>query len=104
MSGFRPFNYFQFPPNRLSDPSFDRAAHRRLDEAWLEVTLRAADARVVPVWRGRSLVAHGEHRDDPVKRGVAVPVDALDWKLVSETVFLGMSGEQPHFAADISTF
>ncbi|HEX4505975.1 MAG TPA: NAD(+) diphosphatase [Alphaproteobacteria bacterium] len=99
MSGFRPFNYFQFPPNRLSDPAFDRASHRRLDEAWLEATLRAAGTQVVPVWRGRSLV----DPSDPLKRGVTVPVDAVDWSVVSDTVFLGTAGDRPHFAVDISS-
>jgi NAD+ diphosphatase len=100
MSGFRPFNYFQFPPNRLSDPTFDRASHKRLDEAWLEVTLRDSETRVVPVWRGRSLVAPSH----PLKRGVTVPVDTFDWSVVSDFVFLGFADDQPHFAADISTF
>ena len=100
MSGFRTFNYFQFPPNRLSDPTFDRASHRRLDEAWLEATLRAADTRFVPVWRSRSLVAEGS----PLKRGVTVPADSFDWSFASDRVFLGMAAGRPHFAVDISSF
>jgi len=98
MSGFRPFS--QFPPNPLSNPEFDRASHRRLDEAWLETVRASADARVVPVWRARSLVAPG----DPLRRGVAIPVDQFDWSLATEMVFLGMADDRPHFAADISPF
>jgi NAD+ diphosphatase len=99
MSGFRPSQSAQFPPNPLSDPNFDRASHRRLDEAWLEVTRVSSVAQVVPVWRARSLVASG----DPLKRGVTIPADIFDWSLASETVFLGLAGGRPHFAADIST-
>jgi NAD+ diphosphatase len=100
MSGFRPFNYFQFSPNRLSDPGFDRASHRRLDETWLAETLRAADARFVPVWRARSLVADAS----PLKRGVTVQMDSFDWRHASDTVFLGIADGRPHFAVDISPF
>ena len=100
MSGFRPSRPAQFSPNRLSDPNFDRAAHRRLDEAWLEVTRISVDARVVPVWRARSLVAPG----DPLKRGVTISANIFDWSLASDTVFLGIAKGQPHFAADISAF
>jgi NAD+ diphosphatase len=98
MSGFRPFS--QFSPNPLSNPDFDRAAHRRLDEAWLEAVRVSADARVVPVWRARSLVAPG----DPLRRGVAIPAGQFDWSLAVEIVFLGMADDQPHFGVDISTF
>jgi NAD+ diphosphatase len=98
MSGFRPFS--RFPPNPLSNPDFDRASHRRLDEAWLEAARVSADARVVPVWRARSLVAPGE----PLRRGVAMPAAEFDWSLAIETVFLGLTEDRPHFAADISTF
>ena len=44
MSGFRPFS--QFSPNPLSNPDFDRASHRRLDEAWLEAVREIGRAHV----------------------------------------------------------
>lgn len=40
--------------------SFDRAAERRRDEAWLSQQLDHPATRFVPVWRGRSLVRPGD--------------------------------------------
>jgi NAD+ diphosphatase len=87
-------------PNPLSDPSFDRASHRRLDAAWLEATRRSGEARVVPVWRSKPLVAPGE----TIRRAIFVDGHRFDWDAAIDSVFLGLSDGQPWFAADISTF
>jgi NAD+ diphosphatase len=88
----------QPPPNALSDPGFDRAAHRRLDEGWLQTTQMSAEAHVVPVWRSKSLVATKDDR----RFAAAVPASSFDWTLASDPVFLGISGGIPRFAVDIS--
>lgn len=85
-------------PNPLSDPDFDRASHRRLDEAWLTVTQQSAEAQVVPVWRSKGLVVAGEN----FRRAVTIAADSFDWDIALDTVFLGFTRGQPHFAADIS--
>ena len=85
-------------PNALSDPGFDRAAHRRLDEAWLQTTRLSAEAHVVPVWRSKSLVVTKDNK----RFAAAVPASSFDWTLASDTVFLGISGGIPRFAADVS--
>ncbi len=93
MSVFR-----QPKPNPLSNPEFDRASHRRLDESWLDVTRRSAEAHVVPVWRAKGLVVPG----DDFRRAVTISADRFDWEAALDTVFLGFAGGRPHFAADIS--
>jgi NAD+ diphosphatase len=88
----------QSRPNPLSDPNFDRAAHLRLDAAWLDAQRRAAEARVVPVWQSKPLIA-GE---GAARRAVLVPAQAFDWSLAVDSAFLGISGGAAHFAVDIS--
>ncbi|HLG86491.1 MAG TPA: NAD(+) diphosphatase [Alphaproteobacteria bacterium] len=85
-------------PNPLSNPDFDRAAHRRLDAAWLAATRGAAEARVVPVWQSKPLMAgSGAER-----RAVLVPASDFDWSLAIDSAFLGIAEGAAHFAADIS--
>lgn len=71
----------------------DRAAALRKDPAALEQLLRAG--RVLPVWRGKTLMEQGEalgwvEADSPVLAGGSPPV------------FLGMDGDVARFASDIS--
>ena len=47
-------------PNFYVAEGFDRAAHRRKDEAWLDARRTDPGALVVPVWRSRNLVVLGE--------------------------------------------
>jgi len=85
-------------PNPLSDPSFDRAAHRRLDDGWLDAMRRSPVARIVPVWQSKPLVSGG----DGTRRAALLPADAFDWSLAVDSAFLGMAGDVAHFAADLS--
>ena len=85
-------------PNPLSNPDFDRAAHRRLDEVWLAATRSTAEARVVPVWQSKPLMA-GSGAD---RRAVLVPASDFDWSVAIDSAFLGMAEGAAHFAADIS--
>jgi len=85
-------------PNNLSNPEFDRAAHRRLDEAWLAEARRSAEARIAPIWRARSLIAvEGDLRRAAVLPGAAFRPDE-DF----EIVFLGIDDGRPQFAVDVS--
>jgi NAD+ diphosphatase len=72
----------------------DRAPAHREDPAW--VAARAADPRAIvrPMWRDECLVA-GE-------APVVLPVATLDGVDVEQLVLLGLDGEVPHFAVDLS--
>ena len=86
------------PPNPLSDPNFDRAAHRRLDAAWLAAAMQSPDSYVIPVWQARSLVVAGAD----LRQRASISADRFDWSLASQTVFLGIAEDRPHFGADVS--
>lgn len=88
----------QARPNPLSDPGFDRAAHRRLDEDWLDAARRAAEARIVPVWRQKPLIV----AQDDMRRAALLPAQEFDWDLATDSAFLGIAGGVVHFAADLS--
>lgn len=88
----------QRAPNPLSHPTLDRAAQRRLDPGWIESVRSSADARIVVVWRSKSLVeAEGD-----VRRAVLLPGHELDWSQVRDFAFLGFENGVPHFGADLS--
>jgi len=100
MTGSRPTSFTHTRSNPLSNPNFDRAAHRRLDVAWLEATRRSSEAQVVLVWRSKALVASKEE----FRRAVSIAADRFEWDVAIDTVFLGFAAERPWFAADISAF
>jgi NAD+ diphosphatase len=76
---------------------------RELDD-WRAACLADARTRVLPVWRGRNLIAGWQGGS-----GDARPDDPLDLRTLStdaaeraELVLLGMDGETPILAADLS--
>jgi NAD+ diphosphatase len=84
-------------PNFYVAEGFDRAGHRRKDEAWLDARRTDPGSLVVPVWRSRNLVILGE------------PPTALfpDMTLIARfgddpLIFLGETPEHPYFAWDLS--
>ena len=78
---------------------FDRAAHLR--GADRQPALRARnDARVLPVWRGKPLIA-GERRD---RLGWLRPGHASLSRSTEPGVFLGLVNGAPRFAADVSSW
>ena len=84
-------------PNFYVAEDFDRAAHRRKDDAWLDARRTDPASLVVPVWRARNLVALGE------------PPLALfpDMTLIARygedpLIFLGETTAHPYFAWDLS--
>jgi NAD+ diphosphatase len=72
----------------------DRAGARRADPGWIAGALARPDARVIPMWRDRCLVAG----DPPVP--VRPPAAVLD--APGEVAFLGLDGGAPVFAVDLS--
>jgi NAD+ diphosphatase len=85
-------------PNPLSDPDFDRAAHRRVDQAWLDQALGLPETRFVLISRSRALVA----RVGDNYRAALIPVGAVGPEFSTEPVFLGSPGGVAIFATDVS--
>jgi NAD+ diphosphatase len=63
--------------------TLDRAPARRTDPKWIATQRAHPDARVIPFWHDRILI------------GAPAPAD-------TETVFLGLDGDTPIFAADLA--
>ena len=86
-------------PNFYASGGIDRAAHRRVDDAWIAAQLEGRQARIVPIWRTRNLILPGNPPQGVVlesNRGLLVAASAL--------VFLGLIDEIAHFAADFSSY
>jgi len=76
----------------------DRAAELRADPAALAALAARADAVVLPVWRGKPLIA-GAGRD----RLGWLPADSTVLAHARDApLFLGFHAGHPHFAADVS--
>lgn len=78
----------------------DRAARQRRDPAWVAARLADSSARIVPVWRNRSLIAF-DPQDNAPQAAVFWPRARLDG-IEATAVFLGLGHEGPMFAADVS--
>ena len=76
----------------------DRAADRRGDAAAQARMWADPAARVLPLWRGKPLVA-GEDR---AALGLVAPDHALLAEAGGTRLFLGLDGAAPRFAADLS--
>ena len=82
-------------PNIYAATPLDRASLRRKDDDWLTEAWLAPDARVLPVWQTRSLVA-GPHE---APRAVLLPAEGLE----AVPIFLGLTADgAPLFAVDLS--
>jgi NAD+ diphosphatase len=79
--------------------TLDRADHLRKDETALKALWQRSDARIVPVWNNLSLVTKIDSPEPPqalfLNSGEAAPK--------GQSVFLGLEGETPFFAVDVST-
>ncbi|GKY86198.1 NAD(+) diphosphatase [Sinisalibacter aestuarii] len=82
----------------LGGGGLDRRADRRAQagELW-----QAPGARVLPLWRGRPLVA-GDGTARPLGLATLAPADAFLDEAGGETVYLGEAGAAPLFARDVS--
>jgi len=86
--------------NYYADGSFDRAAERRGDEAWLAARLGGRSSRFVPIWRGKTAIVPGE-----VPRPLTLGRDAVSaGDLAGEFILLGLKDGVAHFAFDASPF
>jgi NAD+ diphosphatase len=79
--------------------TLDRADHLRKDETALKALWQRNDARIVPVWNNLSLVT----KADSVEPPQALFLDSGETILNGQSVFLGLEGETPFFAVDVST-
>jgi len=86
-------------PNFYEAGGFDRAAHRRRDEAWLRARLADPATRLVPVWRSQNFVCHG---DTPVPAVLTADSAAELLRDAEAVVLLGLLDEAAHFAIDLS--
>src|SRR6266436_6433841 len=76
----------------------DRAASQRSDPAWIDATLAADGARLIPMWRDQCIVA-GE---PPVPVIVPAAEAGAVLNAAAEVVFLGLDDHGGIFAADLS--
>jgi NAD+ diphosphatase len=76
----------------------DRAGDRRTDPLWIEATLTAPDARLIPIWRDQCLMA-GTPQAPVVLTGARA--DAVG-QVSGGAVFLGLDGDTGVFAVDLS--
>lgn len=74
----------------------DRAGGRRTEPGWVDAVLGQPQARIIPLWRDRCLVA----ADRPLT--LAGPAAAGVLAAVAEPVLLGLDGDEGVFAADLS--
>jgi len=78
--------------------TLDRADHIRKDEDALEILRQRSDARIVPVWNNLSLVTKVDSKHPPQ----ALYLDS-DYSVPNgQHVFLGLDGDIPFFAVDVS--
>lgn len=82
----------------------DRAGERRRDAAWLAELLNRPEAKIVPVWRDRSLVESGDGDARQAPRAGWLMGDAAITitQHASVQVFLGIWDDTPYFAVDLS--
>jgi NAD+ diphosphatase len=89
----------------MSDVNFyviaalDRASARRRDEGWIARQLASPKSRLLPVWRGQNLLREGAEPS-----AAMLSREEADSLLagVSEIALLGLVGDIPHFAFDLS--
>lgn len=76
----------------------DRSGHRREDPDWLAATIVSTDARFLPVWYDRCLIA-----GDPPRIALLQRPDIDLYLEPTELIFLGMFHDKPAFALAIGT-
>jgi NAD+ diphosphatase len=81
-----------------SGGTIDRASNQRTDQAFLDATLAAAGARLIPMWQDRCIVS-----GDPAVPSI-IPASGAGAVLeaAAETVFLGLDEAGGIFTADLS--
>ncbi|HEV7371128.1 MAG TPA: NAD(+) diphosphatase [Arenibaculum sp.] len=91
-------------PNHYAGSSLDRVAARRRDPDWISRQLADGAARVVPLWRGRNLVADAPDGPRAVLLGLADALEAAQaaGQAASDLLLLGLRNGAAVFAADLS--
>lgn len=87
-------------PNPFAGGVIDRATERRKDADWVRARAADPEARLIPVWRSRSLVVRRGERDVAAalltaEESAALVEDMEEW------VFLGLLAGRPLFAAEV---
>jgi NAD+ diphosphatase len=79
----------------------DRAHDRRGDPAWVEGALRSRDARILPIWRNRNLI---QETGPDTAEALTITGDHARGllQIAGDVALLGLDGETPYFAADVS--
>ena len=76
--------------------ALDRMAERRGDTAWIAELFRHPASRLIPVWRARNLIVHGEV---PEAVFLSTAESGLE---TAAAMFLGLMDERAYFAVDLS--
>lgn len=80
-------------------PALDRRAERRAEPGWLDALLGDPETRLVPVWRGRSLIGRAPHGPEAVIRRAG----EIDWhRHAAVAVALGEHQGAAYVAVDLS--
>jgi NAD+ diphosphatase len=93
------------PQIKYAGGHLDRAAAQRRDESWVASMLTHPAAQIVPLRDDRNLV-HGFGIGMSELRAVSSPIADLARRIVDDEltwVLLGLEGEVPVFATDVST-
>lgn len=88
-------------PNVYAAAPLDRAAHRRKDPGWLADALADPATRVLPLWRGQNLVTGGTEAPRSAHISGSATRSLADVAGV-DPVFLGLYGDAPLFALDLT--
>ena len=101
MANLRPMTGHGKDGIAFSGNPLDRASEKRGDAAWLAVARGDARARFLPLWKLQPLLLGAEGAADT---GLAFLGSAEAAKLGGDAIeiFLGLDGETPYFARDIS--
>lgn len=89
-------------PIHYTGMPLDRAAMLRTDPHWVRSIVNHAEARFLPLWRNRILIRAAQ--PPAATEPVVIARDEADWLIgaASELVLLGLEGERPVFAADLT--
>ena len=91
--------YSRSKKNRFTSVRLDRLVERRNDADWVARALEAEDARLVPLWRSRSLLA----RDSSGTLAVYLnPAELPEHDLIQPPTLLGTDGKRTFFAVSIT--
>ena len=91
-------------PRRISyaGHAFDRAADKRADSDWLAARMTDPRAIVLPVWHDNNLIDERTEPDGLPSLRAVTGDEAAALLRDSDPVLLGLDGDTPYFACDLS--